>query len=154
MRAFLDISLLFWPAAGRECKRGYLDNTKRFIFWLCNMKQFFPERSKNGSKKVNIILFSISRSFWPFYGNSIYFRRFPQATEDSQRFPKRLQVLPLASQAHVTSVLSQADHPLLVGAVIDWNLSNDLLLFIEEIHMNNTVAIICSKMQNLKQIFQ
>ena len=32
--------------------------------------------------------------------------------------------------------------------------SNDLLLFIEEIHMNNTVAIICSKMQNLKQIFQ
>ena len=29
----------------------------------------------------------------------------------------------------------QADHPLLVGAVVDWNLSNDLLLFIEEIHM-------------------
>ena len=26
------------------------------------------------------------------------------------------------------------------------------MLFIEEIHMNNTVAIICSKMQNLKQI--
>ena len=48
----------------------------------------------------------------------------------------------------------QADHPLLVGAIVDWNLSNDLLLFIEEIHMNNTVAIICSKMQNLKQIFQ
>ena len=48
----------------------------------------------------------------------------------------------------------QADHPLLVGAIVDWNLSNDLLLFIEELHMNNTVAIICSKMQNLKQIFQ
>ena len=48
----------------------------------------------------------------------------------------------------------QADHPLLVGAVVDWNLSNDLLLFIEEMHMNNTVAIICSKMQNSKQIFQ
>ena len=30
----------------------------------------------------------------------------------------------------------------------------DLLLFIEEIHMNNTVAVICSKMQNSKQIFQ
>ena len=55
--------LLFWPAAGRGSKRGYLDNTKRFIFWLCNMKQCFPERSKNCSKKVNIILFSISRSF-------------------------------------------------------------------------------------------
>ena len=37
-------------------------------------------------------------------------------------------------------VPAQADHPLLVGAVVDWNLSNDLLLFIEEIHMNNTVA--------------
>ena len=49
---------------------------------------------------------------------------------------------------------SQADHPLLVGAVVDWNLSNDLLLFIEEIHMNDTVAMICSKMQNLKQMFQ
>ena len=49
-------------------------------------------------------------------------------------------------------VKPQADHPLLVawGAVVDWNLSNDLLLFIEEIYMNNTVAIICSKMQNLK----
>ena len=51
-------------------------------------------------------------------------------------------------------LISQADHPLLVGAVVDWNLSSDLLLFIEEIHMNNTVTIICSKMQNLKQIFQ
>ena len=26
------------------------------------------------------------------------------------------------------------------------------MLFIEEIHMNNTVAIICSKMQSLEQI--
>ena len=52
-------------------------------------------------------------------------------------------------------VSSQADHPLLVGAVVDGNLSNDLSLFIDqEIHMKNTVAIICSKMQNLKQIFQ
>ena len=48
---------------------------------------------------------------------------------------------------------AQADHPLLVGAVVDWNLSNDILLFIEEIHMNNTVAMICSKLQNLKQMF-
>ena len=30
----------------------------------------------------------------------------------------------------------QADHPLLVGAVVDWNLSNGLLFFIEKIHMN------------------
>ena len=45
---------------------------------------------------------------------------------------------------------AQANHPLFV----DWNLSNDLLLFIEETRMNNKVAIICFKMQNLKQIFQ
>ena len=51
-------------------------------------------------------------------------------------------------------VSPQADHRLLVGAVVDRNLSNDLLFFIEGIHMNNTVAIICSKMQNLKHIFQ
>ena len=30
--------------------------------------------------------------------------------------------------------LPQADYPLLVGAVVHWNLSNNLLLFIEEIH--------------------
>ena len=42
--------------------------------------------------------------------------------------------------------------PSVSGGFVDWNLSNNLLLFIEEIHMNNTVAIICSKMQNLEQI--
>ena len=51
------------------------------------------------------------------------------------------------------TVLAQADHPLLVGAVVDWNRSFDLLLFIEEIHMYNTAAIVCSKMQNLKKNF-
>ena len=98
--------------------------------------------------------------------------------------------------SRINRVKSQADHPLLVGAVVDWNLSNEFLLFIEEIHMNNTAvawvsglpkglgerrfemsslpfslpsfpfspetpdtqaitaAIICSKMQNLKQILQ
>ena len=30
----------------------------------------------------------------------------------------------------------QADHPLLVGAVVDWNLSNDLLLFIGSYRRN------------------
>ena len=60
----------------------------------------------------------------------------------------------LPNQNAFAFVASQADHPLLVGAVVDWNLSNDPLLFIEEIHMNNTVAVICSKMQNSKQIFQ
>ena len=49
-----------------------------------------------------------------------------------------------------TRIVPQADHPLLVGAVVDCN----FVIIIEKIHMNNTVAIICSKMQNLKQIFQ
>ena len=52
---------------------GYLDNSKHFIFWLCNIKQvldililtvknslkqyffFFQKLSKNGSKKANVI---------------------------------------------------------------------------------------------------
>ena len=59
----------------------------------------------------------------------------------------------IANATEYSYVWAQADHPLLVGAVVDWNLSNDFLLFIEEIHMNNTVIINCSKMQNLKQIF-
>ena len=63
-------------------------------------------------------------------------------------------LLSFKRQAYIPCIISQADHPLLVGAVVDWNLSNDPLLFIEEIHMNNTVAVICSKMQNSKQIFQ
>ena len=51
-------------------------------------------------------------------------------------------------------VTAQVDQPLLVGAVVDWNLSIDLLLFVEKIQMNITVAIICSNMQNLTQTFQ
>ena len=52
---------------------GNLDNSKHFIFWLCNIKQlsfrhfntnskkvfeivfFFPETKQNGSKKANIL---------------------------------------------------------------------------------------------------
>ena len=41
-----------------------------------------------------------------------------------------------------------------MGPVVDGNLSNDLLLFIEEIHVNNTVAIILFQNADLKQIFQ
>ena len=83
------------------------DNTKHFIFWFCNMKQlnlryfnsnskkifetvnFFSERSKNGSKKANIVLFSISRSFRPFYDNS---RLCQKITEGYRRFPKSVEV--------------------------------------------------------------
>ena len=47
----------------------------------------------------------------------------------------------------------QADHPLLVG-VVHWNLSINILLFIEEMQVNDMVATICCNMQNLKQIIQ
>ena len=106
-----------WPEGGRFLRGsewGYLDNTKHFIFWLCNMKllnfrhfnsnsikffetvNFFPEGSKNGSKKASIILFSISRSSRPFNDNSGLFqtisegyRRFPKTIEDFRRLKKR-----------------------------------------------------------------
>ena len=81
------------------------------LFWLCNMKQlnfrhfntngkkffetlnFFQEEdAKNGSKKANIVLFSISTSFRPFYDKSGLFqkiseghRRFPKTAEDFRR---------------------------------------------------------------------
>ena len=64
------------------------------------------------------------------------------------------QKIVICSNGLIIGVSAQADHPLSVGAIVDWNLGNNLLLFIEEIHVNNTVAIICSKMQNLKQMFQ
>ena len=88
---------------------GHLDNTKRLIFWLCYMKQlnfrhfntirkkfhcnskFQPARNKNGSKKANIIMFGIPRSFQPFSDDLQSFRkisegygRFPKTAEDFQ----------------------------------------------------------------------
>ena len=105
--------------------RGTSITLKNFIFCLCNMKQltwpgygllrwlnfrhfnsnskkffetvnFFPERSKNGSKRANIIFLGISRSFRPFYDNSGLFqkisegyRRFPKTIEDFRRLTKR-----------------------------------------------------------------
>ena len=51
-------------------------------------------------------------------------------------------------------ITAQVDQPILVGAVVDWNLSIDLLSFVEKIQMNITVAIICSNVQNLTQKFQ
>ena len=51
-------------------------------------------------------------------------------------------------------ITAQVDQPLLVGAVVDWNLSINLLSFVEKIQMNITVAIICSNVQNLTQMFQ
>ena len=53
------------------------------------------ERNRNGSKKANTILFSISRHFWPFYDNAGLFHkisegnwRFPKANEEVRPLPK------------------------------------------------------------------
>ena len=97
----------------RDLEWGYLDNTNHFIFQLCTMKQlnfrhvntnskkffetmiYFPERSKKGSKKANIILFSMScvkflailRQFQK--KTSEDFRRFPKTFEDFRSHSNR-----------------------------------------------------------------
>ena len=48
----------------------------------------------------------------------------------------------------------QTDRPSVSGAVVEWNLSIDLLLFTEQIRMNSTAAIMLSKMQILTQMVQ
>ena len=53
------------------------------------------------------------------------------------------------SLLNLIPVTAQLDQPLLVGTVVDWNLSIDLLLSVEKIRINITVAIICSNVQNL-----
>ena len=82
--------------------RGYLDNTKHFIFGLCNMKQlnfrhfntnrikffetvnFFQKEAKTPPKRP--ILFCLYQGvFSHFTTIPDYFRRFPKATDDSRR---------------------------------------------------------------------
>ena len=113
LRPFLQNEMTDFPSISWGSEWGYHDNTKHFIFWLCNMKQlnfrhfntnckkffetviFFPERGKNGGQKAKVILFSISRNFRPFYDNAGLFqeisegyRRFPKAVEDFRRVTK------------------------------------------------------------------
>ena len=72
--------------------RHFNTNNKKFFETL----NFFQEDAKNGSKKANIVLFSISTSFRPFYGKSGLFqkiseghRRFPKTAEDFRRLTNR-----------------------------------------------------------------
>ena len=100
-----------FPKRGSEW--GYLDDTS--LFWLCNMKQLYfrhfnanskkffktenffqEEHSKHGSKKANIVLFSILTSVRLFCEKSGLFqkiceghRRFPKTTEDFRRLTNR-----------------------------------------------------------------
>jgi len=113
---------------------GYLDNTKHLliIFWLCNIKKlnfrhfntnskkftvtvvFFFREKQNGSRKTNIILSSISRSFRLFSDNFVLKDFSPKTTEgvgrlskmskDNKTFTRRNLII---SQEHVriTNVL-------------------------------------------------
>ena len=71
--------------------RHFNTNNKKFFETL----NFFQEDAKNGSKKANIVLFSISTSFRPFYDKSGLFqiseghRRFPKTAEDFRRLTNR-----------------------------------------------------------------
>ena len=73
----------------RGSKWGYLYNTKHFILWFCNMKQFnfrhfnsnskkffetanfFQKEAKTAPKRSILVCLSILRSFSPFYDNSV-----------------------------------------------------------------------------------
>ena len=89
--------ILFCLVYRRGSEWGYLDNTKHFIFGLCNMKQL--SFSHFNSKKLfetvtapkRLILFCLvyQRVFDHFTAIPHYFRRFPKALEDCRRFPEQ-----------------------------------------------------------------
>ena len=154
-----------WPGEGLQWKQqggtGKLNVFFKPILWKCVCSNFEIHNILYHLKSI-VCLASIRGKTWPWDA-----RHFPTLEVSGCQMPR--YVLARGGWGVVAGVYidwcitvadsakafkPQADHPLLVGAVVDWNLSNNLLLFIEEIHMNNTVAIICSKMQNLKQIFQ
>ena len=72
--------------------RHFNSNNKKF-FETVNFCQ--EEDAKNSSKKANIVLFSISTSFRPFYDKSGLFhiseghQQFPKTAEDFRRLTNR-----------------------------------------------------------------
>ena len=86
--------------------RGYLDNTKHFIFGLCNIKQsnfwhfntnskkffatvnFFQKEAKTAPKRPILFCLVYQGVFGHFTTIPDYFRRFPKATDDSLRLAK------------------------------------------------------------------
>ena len=84
----------------------YLDNTKHFIFWLCNMKPlnfrhfntsitkfyeivffFFQKEAKTAPKRP-ISFCLVYRKFWPFYEYSGLFQKI---SEGCRTFPKTVE---------------------------------------------------------------
>ena len=69
----------------KQLNFGHFNTNSKKILW--NSK-FFPERSQNGSKNADIILFSISRTFGHFTLIPDYFRRFPKTNEEVRPLPE------------------------------------------------------------------
>ena len=84
--------------------RAFNTTSKKFIVTEFFFEKKEKERSKNSSKQANIILFSISRSFRPFFDNSLLFlkifnskitkdpedyQRCPKMSKGNRRFPRR-----------------------------------------------------------------
>ena len=90
----------------RGYEQRYIDNTKHFIFWLCNMKQInFRQFNANSKKFFETVDFSQKEAktapirpilfclvyegvFGHFTTIPDYFRRFPKATDDSRILSK------------------------------------------------------------------
>ena len=102
----LSVLGIFFSSEGLNGGGGYLDNSKHFIFWLCNMKQlnfrhfntnsnkffdtviFFQKEAKTAQKRP--IIFSLVHQgvFGHFTTIPDFFGRFPKATDDSRRLTK------------------------------------------------------------------
>ena len=85
---------------------GYLDNSKHFIFWLCNMKQlnfrhfntnskkffetvnFFQKEAKTAQKRPIIFCLEYQGVFGHFTTIPDFFGSFPKATDDSRRLSR------------------------------------------------------------------
>ena len=88
----------------------YLDNTKHYIFWLCDMKQLtglltltVKNSLKTRSKKANIMLFSISRRFRPFIDNSGLFQRISEGYRRFRKTNEEVRPLPKVSDEPSTN---------------------------------------------------
>ena len=98
---FCPSDLLFLGSEWR-----YLDNTKHFIFWLCNMEQlnfrhfntnskiffetviFFHKEAKAAPKGPILFCLVYQGVFGHFTTIPDYFRRSPKTTNDSRRLSK------------------------------------------------------------------
>ena len=92
IRKVITFSKKFWhfnsPNLARGSEWGYLDNTKHFIFGLCNMKKNCLFETVTAPKRPILFCLVYQRVFGHFTTIPDYFRRFPKVPEDSRRLSK------------------------------------------------------------------